>query len=86
MTAGFANAFTPFISAIGNLMTSLFGAIEPYYKPYRTKLLQAETQLANFFAPYAEKLANSPLGGCVVDLEAALVGDTTSSISTVEGR
>jgi len=79
MTAGFASAFTPFITAIGNLMNTLFGAIDPYYAPYRTKVLQAETQLASFLAPYAEKLADSPLGGCVIDLEAALVGDTTNS-------
>jgi hypothetical protein len=44
-------------------------------------VLSAETQLAAALAPYSAKLAGTPMAGCVVELEAALVGDTKSDKS-----
>jgi hypothetical protein len=70
---------TPFVNALGSALNSLFGLVGPYYAPYRTHVLRAETKLAAFLAPYAQRLANSPLGGCIVDVEAALVADEKKS-------
>lgn len=64
-----------FLKPWENLVNAVFGLIEPYYAPYRQQVLTAETKFAAFLAPYADKLASSPLGGCLVDVEAALVGD-----------
>jgi hypothetical protein len=67
----------PVLSLFATGSNSLFAVIEPLYKPYRTQVLSAETQLAAAIAPYSAKLAGTPLAGCVVDLEAALVGDAS---------
>lgn len=67
---------TPFVQAVGDLLTTVDVLLGPLYAPYRTKVLQAETKLAAFIAPYAQSLANSPLGGCVIDLEASLIEGT----------
>ena len=61
------------------LLDTAFGLLAPFYAPHRQAVLGAESKLAAFFAPYAQKLATSPLGGCIVDLEAALVGDTVAA-------
>lgn len=63
----------PLIQLSGQGLTVVYGLIEPLYAPYRQQVLQAETRLAAALAPYAQQLANSPLGGCIVGLEAALV-------------
>jgi hypothetical protein len=67
----------PVLSLFATGSNSLFAVIEPLYKPYRTQVLSAETKLAAAIAPYSAKLAGTPMAGCVVDLEAALVGDTS---------
>jgi len=75
-----ASTAKPLVTALltpwESLLNTSFGLLSPFYAPYRQSVLSAETKLAAFFAPYAESLTNSPLGGCLVDLEAALVADT----------
>lgn len=68
----------PLVEVFAAGSQSLFGAIEPAYAPHRPKVLAAETRLATALAPYAAKLAGTPLAGCLVDVEAALVGDAGS--------
>lgn len=74
---------TPVLALFSTGSNSLFAAIEPLYKPYRTEVLSAETKLAAALAPYSVQLAGTPLAGCVVDLEAALVGDTDRTKKSV---
>jgi hypothetical protein len=66
----------PVLTLFGAGSNGLFNLISPLYTPHRTQVLKAETKLAAFFAPYSKQLAGQPLSGCIVDLEAALVGDT----------
>lgn len=73
-----APAMTPLLKLFGMGSNQLFGVISPLYTPHRAQVLQAETKLAAVFAPYSERLVSQPFAGCVVDLEAALVGDTKS--------
>ena len=70
-----------FLTPWERILDSGFGLLAPFYAPHRQAVLQAESKLAAFFAPYAQQLASSPLGGCVIDLEAALVGDVTVASS-----
>ena len=67
---------TAFLAPWGHLLDAVFSVLQPAYEPHREQVLSAETALATSLAPYAEKLSTSPLGGCLVDLEAALVNDT----------
>jgi hypothetical protein len=67
----------PLLAQWQHVLDSLYALIAPHYAPYRTAVLVAEGKLAAALAPYAQKLADSALGGCIVDLEAALVNDTT---------
>jgi hypothetical protein len=69
----FAPYVTPFVSTFAKILNTGFVLLGPLYSPYRTQFLQAETKFAAALAPYAEKLAGSPLGDCVVQLETALV-------------
>ena len=66
----------PLLTQWEHVLDSLFTFLSPYYSTFRPTVLQDEAKLAAVLAPYAQKLANSALGGCVVDLEAALVQDT----------
>jgi hypothetical protein len=66
----------PLLTQFEDLAHQLFALIEPYYAPHRAAVLDAESKLAATLAPYARTLADSALGGCIVDLEAALVHDT----------
>jgi hypothetical protein len=77
-----APLFAPVLKLFATGSNSLFSLISPLYAPHRTEVLVAETKLATFFAPYSKKLAGQPLAGCVVDLEAALVGDTKPGAAT----
>ncbi|MGN6722482.1 MAG: hypothetical protein ACTHJM_07710 [Marmoricola sp.] len=74
-----APVVTPLVTSFASGSNALFALLNPLYAPYRTQVLQQESKLAAYFAPYAEKLANSPLGGCIVDLEAGLVSATKKS-------
>jgi hypothetical protein len=67
---------TPLLNQWQGVETPVYALIAPYYTPHRTQVLDAESKLAAALAPYAQKLANSALGACVVDLEAALMNDT----------
>jgi hypothetical protein len=71
----------PVLGLFAQGSTTLFGVLAPFYAPHRTEVLSAETQLAAALAPYSAKLAGTPMAGCVVELEAALVGDTKSDKS-----
>jgi hypothetical protein len=69
----------PLLTQWEGLLDTVFQLIAPYYAPHRTQVLEAEAKLADALAPYAQKLIASPLGACVVDLEAALVNDTRNN-------
>jgi hypothetical protein len=77
-----APLLNPVLSLFATGSNGLFNVISPLYSPHRTAVLAAETKLATFFAPYSKKLVGQPLAGCVVDLEAALVGDTKPGAAT----
>lgn len=76
---------TAFLTPWQHTLDAMFALIQPAYSPHREQVLAAETKLAASLAPYAQKLAASRLGGCLVDLEAALVNDTTDSTTTRQG-
>lgn len=60
--------------------TGLLGQlVAPLYGPYKNQVVTAETKLAAALAPYSESLAYSPLGGCVVELENALVAQSKTA-------
>jgi hypothetical protein len=71
-------AMTPFIQAFGGLLDQGFALISPFYSPHRQAVLEAEGKLAAALAPFTQALASSPLGGCVVELQAALLEDSTA--------
>lgn len=76
-------AMAPFLDAFAGLLDQGYTLLAPLYGPYRQQVLTAESKLADALAPYSQKLVTSPLGGCVIDLEAALVGDTTQGAAKV---
>lgn len=69
-------ALAPFLGAFASLLDQGYSLVAPLYAPHRAEVLEAEGKLAAALAPYAQKLATSELGGCVVDLQAALLQDT----------
>lgn len=71
-----------FLTPWEGVLNMVFSVINPYYAPHREQVLTAETKLAAFLSPYADKLADSSLGGCLVDVEAALVGDVAKNQPT----
>lgn len=75
-------ALTPMLDAFGSLLEKGYQASEPLYGPQREQVVQQETKLATALAPYSQKLAYSKLGGCVVELENALITDTIDAAST----
>ncbi|KRC53389.1 MULTISPECIES: hypothetical protein [unclassified Nocardioides] len=64
---------TPLVSTLGTLLTRGLDVINPLYGPYRTRFLEAETKLAAALAPYSQALAHNALGGCIVELQSALL-------------
>lgn len=66
----------PLVHTLAALLDTGFTLFAPYYTPHRPQVLQTETKIATALAPYAQKLASSPVGGCLVDVEAALLNDT----------
>jgi hypothetical protein len=66
-------SLTPLLAQFEGLENEGFSVLSPYYLPYRTKVLTAETALATALAPYAEKLVSNPAASCVVDFEGLLV-------------
>jgi hypothetical protein len=65
----------PLLNAWGQLLDQGLTLLGPLYSPYRTSVLEAETKLAAALAPYSQQLAASPLGGCVIELQNALLHD-----------
>jgi hypothetical protein len=75
-------ALDPLLGAFAGVLDQGFTLLGPYYTPYRQQILKAESDLAAALAPYSQKLAASPLAGCLLDLEAALVNDTKPATAT----
>lgn len=71
----YANQFVTQAAVLTNLLGEV---LNPLYGPYKNQVVTAETKLAAALAPYSEDLAYSPLGGCVVQLENALVAQSTA--------
>jgi hypothetical protein len=72
----------PLVAALQRGSNGLFALIGPLYSPFRPQILRAETKLASQLAPFSATLAASPLGGCLVQLETALVHDTQRAALT----
>ena len=68
-----APILNPLITSLGTLFTRGLDVIGPLYGPYRTQFLEAETKLAAALAPYSKALAHNALGGCIVELQSALL-------------
>jgi hypothetical protein len=62
----------PLVSSLSALTTAGSNLLGPLYAPYRQQVLDAEGNLAAAIAPYSKALVNSPVGGCVIGLEALL--------------
>ncbi|MCZ4498163.1 MAG: hypothetical protein JWQ74_716 [Marmoricola sp.] len=69
-------ALTPFLNAFGNVLNTGFAVLGPLYAPYRQQVLEAESKLANALAPLTQELVATPVAGCVVELQAALLEDS----------
>lgn len=82
MASRIARWVDPLVNALHDAANVLYALLGPLYSPYRSQILHAETKLAAALAPYSEKLAESALGGCVVQLETALVQDTQRAALT----
>lgn len=82
MAPKLAPLVNPLVGALQHGSNALFALIGPLYSPYRSQILDAETKLASVLAPFSEQLAASPLGGCLVQLETALVHDTQRAALT----
>jgi hypothetical protein len=65
-------SLAPLVSQVEALENEGFSVISPFYLPYRTKFLTAETALATALAPYAEALVSSPAASCLIDVEGVL--------------
>lgn len=72
----FKPVLTPFLGAFGTVLDAGFAVVGPLYAPYRQQVLEAESKLAAAIAPLTQELVASPLAGCVVELQAALLEDT----------
>lgn len=72
-------AMAPFLDAFAGLLNQTFTLIAPLYTPYRQDVLAAEAQLAAALAPIVQSLATSPLGGCIVELQAVLLEDSKAA-------
>lgn len=66
----------PLINGFAAFTNAGYGLLAPLYGPYRHRMLVSETKLAQAIAPFAIKLAKSPMGACLVDLEGALIALT----------
>lgn len=66
-------ALAPLLGAWQQALDSGFALLGPLYAPYRTQVLEAESKLAAALAPYSKELAASPLAGCLVELQDALL-------------
>lgn len=64
---------TPFVATAQQLLNQGFAILGPLYLPYRNDFLKAETQAAAALAPLTQGLATSPIGGCVVALQNAVL-------------
>ena len=73
-----APILNPLITSLGTLFTRGLDVIGPLYGPYRTQYLEAETKLAAALAPYSKALAHNALGGCIVELQSALLAASRS--------
>lgn len=70
------------VTAMGQLTSSGYETVEPFYGPYREDFLEAAGQLAKVMAPHSEALGESPAATCLVALEGMLVDNAPSESST----
>jgi hypothetical protein len=82
----FANGYTatepslvPLITQVENLENSGFAAMSPFYTPYRSQFLTAETDLATALAPLAKAAAANAGTSCLVDIEGVLTSAAPAS-------
>lgn len=73
-----APILNPLITSLGTLFAKGLDVVGPLYGPYRTQFLEAETKLAAALAPYSKALAHNALGGCIVELQSALLAASRS--------
>lgn len=76
-------ALSPLVASLGTLLSSGLDAIAPLYGPYRKQFIASETKLAAALAPYSQALAYNPLGGCLVELQSALLAASRSGLPGV---
>jgi hypothetical protein len=80
----FASFTNPLVAVFAAITTAGFGLLSPLYGPYREKVLDAESKLAAAFAPYANQLVNSPVGGCAIAVESLLLDPASASAITTQ--
>jgi hypothetical protein len=67
-----APSLAPLLAQVESLENEGYSLIAPFYGPYRSQFLKAETALATALAPVASSLVDNPASACVVDLEGVL--------------
>lgn len=70
-----APALDPLVKAFGTGAQGLFDLVEPLYGPRRQQFVQQLADLGEALAPLSEQAAYSPIGGCLVALQAAILPD-----------
>lgn len=70
-----APALDPLVKAFGTGAQGLFDLVEPLYGPRRQQFVQQLANLGDALAPLSEQAAYSPIGGCLVALQAAILPD-----------
>ena len=63
----------PLLASWEQVLAAGYGVVGPYYSPYRSQFIAAETQLATALAPYSQSLASSAVASCVIDLQYTLI-------------
>lgn len=72
-------SLVPIITQVESLEDSGFTAISPFYTPYRSQFLTAETSLATALGPLVTAAAANSATSCLVDVEAVLTAVAPAS-------
>lgn len=72
-------SLVPLITQVESLENSGFTAISPFYAPYRSQFLTAETSLATALGPLVTAATANAATSCLVDVEAVLTAAAPSS-------
>jgi hypothetical protein len=82
----FANAYAaeepslaPLVTQVESLENSGFSVISPYYGPYRSEFLAAESALVTALAPEVKTMATNAATSCVIDIEGVLTAAAPAS-------